>query len=196
MLRRLGYRKFLPIANFLLYVALVGSYDWALVQQVRLFDQVAGANASLDGGSWTPEFIDRPRPILKVLVDAINFPAVIFATPFGALNRGWRAELIVDFVAALYLLPLWYAVGRWFDRRAIVKGGRALTIARQVIFMLAVLSALGILGLFVLGLTRYPDAWADLLFSTPIFFWPVFLAYVARWELRAAKTNAVKVEVA
>jgi len=196
MLRRLRYRRLLPIANFLLYVALVGSYDWALVQRAKLFDQIAAANASLDGAPWTPEFIDRPRPILKVLVDAINFPAVLFATPFAALKRGWRAELIVDFVAALYLLPLWYAVGRWFDRRAIVKGGRALTITRQVIFLLAGLSALGILGLFILGLARYPDAWADLLFSTPVFFWPVFLAYVARWELRAAKTNAVRLEVA
>ena len=194
MLRRLGYRHVLPIINLLLYLALVGAADWELLQQVQLYKDVDASRTAQGETGWDPVYIDAPIPMTKILAETINFPAVLFATPFGALQKGWRAELLVDSIAAVYLLPLWYAVGRWKDRQSIfVRSSLVLTLIRKFILLVAGLATAGIAGLFVIGLVRYPNAWPNFLLALPIFFWPLFLGYVARWELRAEKTNQVEV---
>ena len=197
MLRRVGYRRVLPVLNLLLYLALVGAADWNLLRQARLYQDV-GASRSTDAETvWDPVYIDTPIPMPKTLAESINFPAVLFALPFGALQRGWRAELLVDSITALYLLPLWYALGRWLDRRStIVSSGRALTLIRKLILWVAVLAIVAIIGLFTLGLARYPNSWLNLLLALPVLFWPALLAYIARRELRAAKEIPVEVTIA
>ena len=197
MLRRVGYRRALPILNLLLYLALVGAADWNLLQQARLYQEVGASRSTDSETAWDPVYIDTPIPMPKILAESINFPAVLFALPFGALQRGWRAELLVDSVTALYLLPLWYAVGRWLDRRStVVSSGRALTLIRKLILWVAVLAIVAIIGLFTLGLARYPNSWLNLLLALPVLFWPTLLAYIARQELRAAKESRVEVTVA
>jgi hypothetical protein len=195
MLRRLGYRRVLPIANLLLYLTLVGYGDWTLLQNVALSRDVAATQSSEDT-SWDPVYIDRPMPLAHVLASSISYPAVLFAIPFGLLEKGWRGDLIVDAVAAIYLIPLWYTVGRWIDRRTIedVKSRKVLAFFRWTILVLACLTGLGMTGVYVIALKRYPEAWPDIILSLPIFFWPAFLAYVALWELRAAKKRPVAVE--
>lgn len=197
MLRRFGCRRILPIVNLLLYLVLVGVADSDLVRQAELYKDVNESRIDQGETGWDPVYIDAPIPMTKVLAESINFPAVLFALPFGALQKGWRAELLVDSIAAIYLLPLWYAVGRWLDRRSTaVNSGKVLTLIRKLILFVAGLTLVGIAGLFMIGLARYPDAWLHLVLALPVFFWPVFLAYVARWELRAAKANQVEVPVA
>jgi hypothetical protein len=193
MLRTLGKRRILPVANLFLYVALVGYGDLALLQNVRLTGDLAAQNS--EEMRWDPVYIDRPMPLGHVLASAINYPAVLFAVPFGLLAKGWRAELIVDAAAAVYVLPLWYAVGSWIDQRksARVKSGRVLAILRWLILTTAALTALGMVGLFGLALHRYPEAWPNTILSLPSFFWPVFLAHVAWWELRAAKKQPIAI---
>jgi hypothetical protein len=197
MLRRIGYRRALPILNLLLYLSLVGAADWDLVQQARLYQDVGASRTTDDRTAWDPVYIDTPDPLPKILAESINFPAVLFALPFGALQRGWRAELLVDSITAFYLLLLWYAVGRWLDRRStVVSSGRALTLIRKLILWIAGLTIVAIAGLFAIGLVRYPKAWLNLLLALPVLFWPALLAYVARRELRAAKENRAEVTVA
>jgi hypothetical protein len=195
MFRRMGYRRILPLANLLLYLALVGYGDWGLVQRVRLYREMDATRVSMGEAPWNPVYIDAPTPLPKALAVSVNFPAVLFAAPFELLAEGWRSELIVDAVAAVYVLLLWYSVGRWMDVRtkAAVKAGRVLTIFRQTMLVLACLAALGMAGLFVVSITRYPEAWPHLVLALPIVFWPAFLAYVARWELRSAKGRALEV---
>ena len=197
MLRRLGYRRVLPLTNLVLYLALVGAADWGLLEQVQLYKDVDASRTAQGETGWDPVYIVAPIPMTKILAEAINFPAVLFATPFGALQKGWRAELLVDSIAAIYLLPLWYAVGRWQDRQSIlVRRSRVLTLIRKFILVFAGLATAGIAGLFVIGVARYPNAWPNFLLALPIFFWPLFLGYVARWELRAEKRERVEVPVA
>ncbi len=197
MLRRLGYRRVLPLTNLVLYLALVGVADWGLLEQVQLYKDVDASRTAQGETGWDPVYVDAPIPMIKILAEAINFPAVLFATPFGALQKGWRAELLVDSIAAIYLLPLWYAVGRWQDRQSIVvRSSRVLTLIRKFILVFAGLATAGIAGLFVIGVVRYPNAWPNFLLALPIFFWPLFLGYVARWELRAEKAERVEVPVA
>jgi hypothetical protein len=198
MLRRIGYRRVLPIANLLLYLALVGYGDWGLLQNVRLFRDIDATRISHGETAWDPIYIDRPTPLPKVLASSINFPAVLFALPFGAFRHGWRAELLEDVIAAFYLLLLWYAVGRWIDFHAStrVRDGHVLAILRRTSVGLASLAGIGILLWLLVGLTRFPSEWPNIALSLPALFWPTFLAYVARWELRAAKKNRIEVPVA
>ena len=197
MLRRVGYRRALPVINLLLYLGFVGVADWNLLQQARLYQYVGASRTTANETAWDPVYIDTPVPMPKILAESINFPAVLFALPFGALQRGWRAELLVDSITALYLLPLWYAVGRWLDSRSrVASSGRALTLIRKLILWAAGLTIVAMAGLFVIGLVRYPNAWLNMLLALPVLFWPALLAYIARRELRAGKQNRVEVTVA
>ena len=196
MLRHLGYRRVLPLINLVVYLALVGAADRDVLQQVQLYKDVDASRTAQGETGWDPVYIDAPIPMTKVLAESINFPAVLFALPFGSIQKGWRGELLVDSIAAIYVLPLWYAVGRWIDRRSnAVSSVKVLTLIRKSILYIAVFTTVAIAGLFVVGIVRYPNAWASFLFALPVLFWPALLAYVARWELRAEKTHRVEVPV-
>lgn len=196
MSRRLGYRRILPLANLLLFLALVGFGDWDLIQTIRLYHQVS-AEASQADAVWDPIYIDRAIPLSKALAYSIDFPAAVFAFPFSHIQKGWRAELLMDAVTAVYLLPLWFAVGRWFDFRDVNKIRRGTTwiALRKTTFVLACFAGVGILLVLVTGLARRTGEWPTFLLSLPALFWPAFLAYVARWELKAAKAAQPEVLV-
>jgi hypothetical protein len=171
--------------NLLLYIALVVPGDVQLLRTVRLYRDIAATNST--EGSWNPVYIDRPESLGEVAASAINFPAALLAIPFGLMAEGWRGTLIVHGVTACYLLLLWYAMGRWIDQRLIarvpVRAAPLLSNFRRIILVMSGLVLLAFLGLFGLGLARYPQLWPRFLMSLPILFWPASLVFVARWEL-------------
>lgn len=185
MLPRVRYSRFLPTLNLLLYLALVLPGDVQLLRTVRLYRDMATVNSA--EGSWNPVYIDRPESLGEVAASAINFPAALLAIPFGLMAEGWRGTLIVHGVTACYLLLLWYAMGRWIDQRMIarvpVRAVPLLTRFRRMVLVLSSVVLLAFIGLFGLGLARYPQLWPRFLMSLPILFWPASLVFVARWEL-------------
>ncbi len=187
---RVRYSRFLPILNLLLYLALVVPGDVQLLRTVRLYRDIAATNTT--EGSWNPVYIDRPESLGEVAASAINFPAALLAIPFGLMAEGWRSTLIVHGVTACYLLLLWYVMGRWIDQRLIarvpVRAVPLLDSFRRIILVMSGLVMLAFLGLFGLGLARYPQLWPRFLMSLPILFWPAFLVFVARWELTHVAT--------
>ena len=196
MSRRLDYRLILPVAHLLLFVLLVGYGDRELLQTISLYRDVR-AESSQPDVLWDPVYIDRAMPLSKVLAYSINLPAAIFAFPFAHLQKGWRAEFLLDAVTAAYLLPLWFAVGRWIDSRDRnkLRSGSGWVAVRRTTFALSCLAGLGILLVLVAGLVRRTGEWPVFLLSLPALFWPAFLAYVARWELRVARSAQAEVLV-
>ena len=194
MLTRYGYRGLLPVGNIVLFAILltigyVGRQDTSIMQQgVDL-----ARTAQTEGTEIT--YLERPTPLTHLIAWSWNFPAMLFATPFGLLAKGRDGDLIVNGIAAVYLMIMWYVVGLWLDHRSdpdrATKRTPGLQAVRWSGFAISVLAflAVGAIVAVRLVLHQYMEA----LCTTPILFWPVFLAYAARWEIvhsRGAEANS------
>ncbi len=184
MIARFGYRRLLPLANILLFAILIGvgyvgtSTDASQQQGLEM------AHSAQQEG-WQPTYIERAPPLTHLLAWSLNFPAMLFATPFAFLAKGWRADLVVNLIAAVYLFVLWLVVGLWLDRRSDPRRRKRNTPALQTIrwsaLVLSCAALVLVLALIVVRvmLHQKPEA----LCTIPMLFWPFFLAYAARWEI-------------
>lgn len=97
MIRSLGFRYLLPAANCLSYLALL----------------CFGGNRAIPASSVTPHV--EAIPILPRFVIAANVPAVLAAFTTNAI---FHLRLKNPFLLSVpFILPLWYLVGCWIDRR-------------------------------------------------------------------------------
>lgn len=192
---RIGYRHILPIANFVLFVTLISIGYTGLFKSVRAFheiQQTISGSAAMEG-SWDPLYFDSPRPYTHVFAEAMNYPAMLLAIPFGLVASGWRSDIAVHIAAAVFLLVLWYGVGLWFDRRRNPASPRPATPMIHGLRWLAVfVSGLGCVALLVLFVAKGPAAvrtgdWLELLLSVPVLFWPAFTAYASWREVHSER---------
>lgn len=181
---RFGYRRLLPLANIVLFAILISigymgsSYRNATQQDLEL------AHASQAEG-WHPSYIQNPTPLSHLFAWSLNFPAMLFAAPFGFLAKGWRSDLLVNCIAAAYLVVLWYIAGLWLDRRRdsgqIIRRSPALQAIRWTALLVSSAALLLVVALVIarMMLREFPETICTL----PMLFWPLFLAYAARWEI-------------
>ncbi len=185
------YRQILPLANIVLFAALLAVGYMGTANRGTVSESLEIAHSAQSEG-WQPTYLERPTPLTHLFAWALNFPAMLFATPFGLLARGATAQWLVNGIGAVYLLVQWYVVGLWLDRRH--NGSRPVrsSIALAVIRWTALLFAAGtfvlVVGLVVarVALHELPETVCTL----PMLFWPGFLAYAARWEIAHSRASA------
>ena len=190
MIARLGYRRLLPIANVVLFAVLLsigymGSSYRSTMQQGFQLAEAAKAEG------WQPTYIERPTPFTHLIAWSLNFPAMLFATPFGFLAKGWRSDLLVNGIAAVYLVVLWYIVGLWLDRRKdssrIIRRSTPLQAIRWAALVVSSVAFLTIVALVISRMMLHQ--FAETVCTIPMLFWPFFLAYAARWEIAHAQKS-------
>jgi hypothetical protein len=117
---------------------------------------------------------------------------MLFATPFGFLAKGWHADLLVNGVAALYLVMLWFAVGLWLDRRdAPGRAIRRTPMLHTIRWIALVVSAAAFLLVTAVIVARLMlHQFAESVCTIPMLFWPFFLAYAAHWEITHSNGSA------
>ena len=198
MIARLGYRRLLPIANLLLFALLLSigymgdSYRNEMQQGMRLAEA-----AKAEG--WQPTYIERPTPFTHLIAWSLNFPAMLFATPFGLLAKGWKSDAVVNGIAAIYLIVLWFVVGLWLDRRKdpsrVIRRSAPL---QSIRWTALVVSSIGFLMIVALVISRIVlHQFTETICTIPMLFWPFFLAYASRWEIKhAQKPEQTSVAVA
>jgi hypothetical protein len=186
---RHGYRRILPAANIVLFAILltigyVGRPDTSVMQQ--------GLDLARTAKSEGTEimYVERPTPLTHLVAWSWNFPAMLFATPFGLLAKGPNADFVVNGIAAVYLVVMWYIVGLWLDHRRdrtrFTSNTPWLQRMRWTAFGISVL-ALFVVGVIVVMRTVLHQ-YAEAACTLPILFWPLFLAYAARWEIVHSRT--------
>lgn len=191
MIARLGYRRILPLANILLFaiLILVGN---AATNHSNSTEQGTEIAHSAKAEGWQPTYIERPTPLTHLFAWSLNFPAMLFATPFGFLAKGWRADLLVNVIAALYLLILWFVVGLWLDRRddpgRLIRRTTTLHAIRWTALVISSAAFLLIVALMVARMMLHQIA--ESICTIPMLFWPFFLAYAAQWEIRHSRNPA------
>ncbi len=189
MIARLGYRRLLPTANILLFAILL-SIGYVGNRSADAYQQGLEIAHSAQAEGWQPTYIERPTPLTHLFAWSLNFPAMLFATPFGLLAKGWRAELLINGIAAVYLLVLWFIVGLWWDHRRDpsrpVHKTRPLQIVRWIAFVVASAAFLLVVAVIIarIMLHQYPET----VCTVPMLFWPLFLAYAALWEIRRSRS--------
>ncbi|HWR13338.1 MAG TPA: hypothetical protein VN577_00810 [Terriglobales bacterium] len=104
MIRRLGYRRLLPVAQLTLYFALLGIGYFqlppqALAQEHRTFTPVSPSNIPT---AW------------KVAV-ALNVPAMVCGALLTSILYPHGTELFVLLFSAPFVALLWHFIGRWLD---------------------------------------------------------------------------------
>jgi hypothetical protein len=122
VLRRLGFRRVLPVVQIALYVALIWpecvylyrASSWRTASTLQLVLWQEG-----EGMEFHPIYIDRATPVRVTLAVLLNFPAVF---PVGMalslfLPSGPTGQLVVLWASLPCIFFLWYAVGLWIDRR-------------------------------------------------------------------------------
>lgn len=148
MIRRLGYRRILPISQLALYLALVSFGAWQLggIQPKRL--QQVSFQESPGLPDWRPQTNTMPAPWLLAI--AINVPAAMLGAIFAEM-----LHIGSNFTALLcsspFVLLLWQLFGRWLDRQIGYLPFRPPGIAARVVSWVgivfsAVLLAIGILA--------------------------------------------------
>jgi len=191
MIARLGYCRLLPLANILLFAILISVGYFGSNSSNAIGPGVEIAHSAQSEG-WQPTYLERPTPLTHLFAWSLNFPAMLFATPFGFLAKGWHADLLVNVVTALYLVILWFVVGLWLDRHD--SPGR--TIRRTPMLhtirwtALVVSSAAFLLVTAVIVARLMLHQFAETACTIPMLFWPFFLAYAARWEITHSNGSA------
>lgn len=190
MLARYGYRRILPAANVLLFALLlaigyVGRQDTSTMQQGLDLARTAKS----EGAEIT--YVERATPLTHLIAWSWNFPAMLFATPFGLLVKGRHGDLIVNAIAAVYLMIMWYIVGLWLDRRKdpdrVARRAPVFQAVRWIGFGIAVLTFFVVGTIVVMRVLLHQ--FAEGACTLPILFWPVFLAYAARWEIAHSRAT-------
>jgi hypothetical protein len=188
MLALRGYRRILPLANLLLFAVLISIGYLGSSNQNKIPQDFEIAHSSQAEG-WQPTYIQRPTPLTHLFAWSLNFPAMLFASPFGLLAKGHLSDVIVNSIGALYLLVLWYVVGLWLDRRSdtsrILRKTPILQAIRWTAFLVSSVAFILVVALVIarMMLREFPETICTL----PMLFWPVFLAYAARWEIVRAR---------
>lgn len=147
---------------------------------------------SAQSEGWQPTYMERATPLSHLFVWSLNFPAMLFATPFGFLAKGWHADLLVNVIAAIYLVILWFVVGLWLDRRnAPGRSIRRTPILHTIRWAALVVSSAAFLLIVALIVARMTlHQFAETACTVPMLFWPLFLAYAARWEITHSVDSA------
>jgi hypothetical protein len=117
MIRRIGFRRLLPILFTLMHVALL---FYATAQRHRTLSSADGDSAYHPAAyqessiAWEP-MEPKPLVIAEKLGIVLNFPAFVLAIPITLLF--FHGKDMGLWYASLPFVPLvWYGVGRWFDR--------------------------------------------------------------------------------
>jgi hypothetical protein len=123
MIRRVGYRRLLPIVLTSIHVALVlistvgsdsSKRGWNPVVPTSRYRVVSFQQGAGEVGWDLSEPVRLSVP-MKVAI-SLNLPAVLAAAPIAALlRRGDDAFLLC--LSTFLVPPLWYGIGRWIDCR-------------------------------------------------------------------------------
>ena len=161
MVKAIGFRRLLPIANCLLYVVLM------------CFDSGRGITSS------QPVSDVGAVPIPLRLVVAANVPAVLAAF---AVNAVFHFQLRNPFLLTIPFIPLlWYPVGSWIDRRLGWSPSRRYvrTRLRDVLLVSAVVIACFAVQVFVQNArVLYPRPTDPFWMGYGIWLWFLFLLSV------------------
>jgi len=149
MLRRLGFRRILPIANIILFIALVtiGAIQVGHSFGPRVRQTAYQEEGELPEGHPQAMFV---MPLAWTLAIAINVPATMLGALFAEIFH-LGSNLGALLCSMPFVLLLWYAVGHWLDHQLNIlprcKPGNAIRIACWIgILLSAVLLAVGLMA--------------------------------------------------
>ena len=147
MLRRLGYRRILPIANIILFIALVTIGAMQVNHSLGLrFRQVA-YQEELPEGHPQATFV---MPLAWTVAIAINVPATMLGALLAEIFQV-GSNLAGLLCSMPFVLVLWNIVGRWLDRQLNILPRRVPSSATRIacwigILLSAVLLAVGLMA--------------------------------------------------
>ena len=150
MLRRIGFRRLLPVLNLVLYAASMCIGNASESGQTRM------SAAHAHGGE-----ADTIPTRVKIAV-ALNVPAVIAAFLLNAIAFHFQTNRVF-LLAVLFIPLLWYPVGKWFDRRVgwVRRGKPKRTFIRDALLVvsgvLAILSVVVLIQVIKRGYPGPPD---------------------------------------
>lgn len=127
-MRRIGYRRLLPVANVVLYTVLI-VLGYTKPYLVRTVEHDVVTNVAWQEGTveWDPAYVDYYVPNIHRLAYAINLPAYVPGSILGAaiertfklwrISSVWLFEnVVISVVTGLFVPVLWYRFGLWLDR--------------------------------------------------------------------------------
>lgn len=125
-MRRVAWRKFLPVVQLATYLALVWHGCWYRPTWQYWFDNWMSPGSEPAG--FVADWIDGIEPLSEQLAAGVNYPATVLAVlsliPFeGSLPSGASRELALHALTAFYIPLLWYLIGRRIDRRDLKRAG-------------------------------------------------------------------------
>ena len=136
-MRLVGWRKVLPIVQFVTYLLLVWYGCWYRPTWQHWFENWVSPAPEETG--FYPTWIDGIESLPEQIAAGLNFPSVAAAAltvvPLeNQLSTGASRELALHLLTSLYIPFLWYLIGRGIDKRAearaaLLKGRRAFVVS-------------------------------------------------------------------
>ena len=149
-MRRIAWRKVLPIVQTAAYILLVWYGCWYRPTWQHWIRNWISPRPDATG--WYPAWIDGIEPFPELFASGLNFPAVglsaLTIMPFEhSLSSGASRELALHILAVIFVPLLWYGVGKRLDRRGRTE---ATTLSRVgKVFTIAGLTALVFIALLM-----------------------------------------------
>jgi hypothetical protein len=182
-MRRLGFRRVLPIVLTLTHVCLI------VAGGAQHESHQNGPMVVRDGVvQWDPE--PPPQPTTRKLTSLLNLPAVAASIPVVALLDHYKGDIPLLFITTLFVPLLWYGIGYWVDgqlgyvHRRLKPDSTVRQLARD-------LSALGAACFLILSVAvalhgpyRPPGYWGPAIWL----FWSAFWFVIAVSCIRRRRT--------
>ena len=203
MLRRIGFRRLLPLIQLPLYVVLV-LYSYPMYVRIAgipvLFRSRHVAYQELEGVPFNPQYIERPMPLpLKVAV-VLNLPAVLVGMmPLHFVpnqERTIKQEFYAHLATSVLVAVLWFVVGLWLDRQLgfVVRRRCSRSLVRRVLrWSVLVIGAASFSAAILATIWEVVRrGWSQelLLIVGGLSFWPGLMVLVTRLNIRRARSEA------
>jgi hypothetical protein len=212
VLRRIGFRRLLPVAQLALYIGLIWP-EWMYLYQASVPELTPLVQSALwqegDELEFHPIYINRPTSVRVKFAILLNLPVVLLVGIVLSflLPSGPRAELAVWSAGLPCVVFLWYAVGLWIDRRLGFIPSRARRFSRLRLGMWSALYAMSLIlvclliGYLGLLLFHARNEFSDVqprqialfaLLVLPVAWWISFAFLVCRSGLRRVRAASLQ----
>lgn len=151
-MRRIAWRKVLPIVQFVAYILLIWYGCWYRPTWEHWFrNWISPLPASI---GWYPVWIDGIESFPEQFAAGLNFPAAVISAlvliPFESqLRTGASRELVWHIVTVICIPLLWFMVGKGLDAPETMKAVRLSKTAKSL--TVAGLAALVLIALLMVA---------------------------------------------